>query len=113
MEKVKGDNLVFWGIAIAVVILVALIFYFKSDSADDETLKCIANNSKLYVLKTCSHCADQKQILGSGLKYFELIDCGDFPEKCIGISGVPAWEINGERSSGVKSISELKELTGC
>ena len=30
-----------------------------------------------------------------------------------GITAYPTWEINGEKSTGVKSIEQLNELSGC
>jgi len=112
MNKKKG-NLIFGVIVIGVVVLIIGIMYFNGYEVDEDILKCIAEQSRLYVSKTCSHCAAQKQILGSGLKYFELIDCAEDAIACIGITAVPTWEINGERTAGVKNIAELKELTGC
>jgi len=109
----KKNDLIFIIIVCVVIIIVLGIFYLKSEQADEKTLKCIAENSKLYVSKTCSHCAAQKQILGDGLKYFELIDCAEDAIACIGITAVPTWEINGERTSGTKSIDQLKKLTNC
>ena len=109
----KKSNIIFGLLVVGVIVLVIGIIYFNGEKVDEGIIKCIAENSKLYVLKTCSHCADQKQILGNGLKYFELIECSDNAVACIGISGVPTWEINGERYSGTKSIAELQELTGC
>jgi len=109
----KKKDILFGAIVFLVIVTIVGIMGMNVNSADDEILKCISEQSKLYVSKTCSHCAAQKQILGNGLKYFTLIDCGDNPLECIGITAVPTWEINSERSSGVKSIKELQELTGC
>ena len=88
----------------------------KSNGGHEEnTIKCIAEKSELYVSKTCGHCAAQKQILGDDLKYFRIIDCTTEYEKCAinRIRTVPSWIIKNELYSGKKSLSQLKELTGC
>lgn len=91
------------------------IMSFKEKiNPDDDLLQCIASkNTTLYVSKTCSHCAEQKKILGEGVKYLNMIDCFDKPLECIGILGVPTWEIQGEKYPGVRSIEELKEISDC
>lgn len=101
---------------IAVIISIFLIEYIKGiQNGSEEELKCIASTSILYVSKTCSHCANQKLILGEGIKYFTLIDCSDDIEKCqeADITAVPTWIIDGEKHAGVRTVNELKELSGC
>ncbi len=110
-------------LAIIVVLVILGINTLKINNVTDEnTMKCIAENSKLFVSKTCGHCHNQKQILSEHLEQFNLTldlfdmtDCYDETEICSqnSIRGVPTWIIDGEKHSGVKSIDVLKELTGC
>ena len=107
-----------WIMIIAVALIIAVvfsIFYFKDEEVDEATINCVAENSILYVSKTCSHCAEQKRILGDNLDKFTLIDCQDESEKCAlsEIYAVPTWDIKGEKYVGVKSLNELKEISGC
>jgi glutaredoxin len=111
-------KLIIWLTIILIIAAVALINYWPSNSnsdIDEATMQCIAQNSQLYVSKTCPHCAQQKQILGDYLSLFEMIDCIDNQQACIeaGIEYVPTWVIRGERNTGVFELSELKAMTGC
>ena len=69
----------------------------------------------MYASKTCSHCEQQKQILGEYLSLFNIVDCLDNQEECSDklIEAVPAWIINNQKYVGVKSLEELKNLAGC
>jgi len=97
--------------------VIVMIFYFNSkyDIKDSETIKCIAENSKLIIKQGCSACAKQEQELGDFLDYFEIIDItdnGDIVQE-YSITKIPTWIINNETYEGVKTIKELQELTGC
>ena len=114
-DKTKR-NIILILLIVAIILVILIINYVKGNSnGSDETLKCIAENSKLYVSKTCSHCAEQKAILGDGLNYFNMTDCAENAQKCAddGVAVVPTWIIGNQTYSGVKSIDELKILTGC
>ena len=107
---------IFFLIIFFIILVIILITFLKADNNhDSKVIKCIAEKSKLYVSKTCGHCAGQKEILGEYLDLFEVIDCTTETQKCIDneILYVPTWLINGEKYTGKKSISELKELTRC
>ncbi len=105
---------------ISIIIIIFLIFYFKpKGEINEKTAECIAGKTKLYVLKTCGHCAAQKEILKDYLHLFNIIECSqeeNFPEcSAKQISNVPAWFINGEKYSSGKAVSliELKQATNC
>ncbi len=105
-------------VAIVIGIIVLINFIQGNGNEEEEVMNCIADNSMLIVLKTCSHCAQQKIILGDDLDKFKIIDAGENPEIVNqyftdGIIRVPSWIINEKTYSGVRSIEELKELTGC
>ena len=112
-------NVILLMVIVAIILAILIINYFKGlSNGQDAELKCIAENSLLYVSKTCSHCAQQKSILGEGIKYFNMTDCLESAEKteyCAenNITSVPSWIINNTKYTGVKSIGELKSLTGC
>jgi len=114
MEKRKSA--IFIIIIMLIILAIALISYLKNNnSIDEETAKCIASKSRLYVSKTCSHCEQQKEILGNYSSYFKIIDCIDNNEECRinNIIGIPTWIINGKKDIGVKSLKELKSLADC
>jgi len=116
MRILKKSNVITGLLIVLIILSIALIIYYKAQiTADDSLLRCIAEKSHLYVSKTCSHCTEQKIILGDGLKYFNMTDCIDEPDKCnaAGITGVPDWQIGGKLYPGVRTIEELKTLTGC
>ena len=101
---------------ITIIGTIFLINYVKSNgNQDEQTIKCIADSSKLFVSKTCGHCAAQKQILGEDKDDFSIIDCTTNHEECASnnILYVPTWIINNEKFVGKKTISELKELSKC
>ncbi len=101
------------------VVIIAIILIINQVTSngnhDAELIKCIAENSKIYVLPTCSACSAQKEYLGEHLDKFEIIDCAKESVECSvkGIIAVPTWEILGEKYRGYKTIEELKQLTGC
>ena len=103
-------------LVIVVLGMILFINYVKANGdSDEKTMKCIAEKSQIVVSKTCSACAYQKEILGGYAEYFELIDFSEHPEiiEQYSITGVPTWIINNQAYPKVKSIEQLKELTGC
>lgn len=114
--KKDVSKFIFVLLVVAIVGIIFLISYVKSNgNQDEETMKCIAEKSELFVSKTCGHCASQKQILEEYIDYFSIVDCTTNREKCVtnDILYVPTWIINDEKYTGRKTISELKELAGC
>lgn len=114
--KKSTKSLIFFTIIVAIIVIILIINSVKSNGNEDESLmKCIAENTKIYVSKTCSHCAEQKRILGDYLDLFDMTDCATEPEICSenGILYVPTWIINEEKHTGVLPISTLKKLTNC
>ncbi len=113
--KKKISNIIFLAVGLLIVLVLVFVLAYKPNNTDESTAKCIADNSKLYVSKTCSHCAQQKIILGDYIAFFDIVDCTDNPQECIeqGIQYVPTWVIGGEKYTGAHEIQELKEITGC
>jgi len=99
-----------------IISIILMINFLKpNNNADEETMKCIASKTTLYLLKTCSHCSSQKEILGDYVNLFNIVDCTENQTECIaqGIKSVPTWIINRQKYSNVFSIKQLKELTNC
>ncbi|AFY82697.1 vitamin K epoxide reductase family protein [Oscillatoria acuminata] len=79
-----------------------------------------AVGAKNYSAYWCPHCHEQKELFGrpavSEIDYIECDPKGQNaqPQLCRGaeITGYPTWIINGEQYSGVRSLSELAELSG-
>jgi len=76
--------------------------------------------AKAFFAYWCPHCYEQKQLLGKeALSELNAIECAadgknGQPQVCTdaGVKGFPSWQINGELSSGVKTLEELADLTG-
>jgi len=81
----------------------------------DSFASCVGSKAILYVQEGCPHCADQEKLFGDSLSKLNIIDCKYQPDKCVaeGIQYIPAWDINGNKSTGVKSLEELSKETGC
>jgi hypothetical protein len=109
-KKRQLTNLIF--VLIFVLILLGFFIYTNKD-VEEETAKCIGDNSLLYIQEGCSHCETQENMFGENFKYINTVDCTITPQDCSGIIGTPSWKIDGELYSGVQSIKRLKELTGC
>lgn len=104
-------------VIILIIGVIAVISYLKgnNNNIDEETARCIASKSQLYVKTGCSHCLQQEQILGNYLSLFNITDCLNNIEICSDkmIEFIPAWIINNQKYYGVKSLKELKDLAGC
>lgn len=120
-KKLKiSNNLISILIIIAVIGIVAFFFFRNNhtqstENVDNQVMRCIAGKSEVYVSTGCPHCAKQEEILGSGLEYFTLTDCRKTSQECVdkNIQVVPTWIISGERYEGVRSVAQLRNLTGC
>jgi|APSaa5957512622_1039677.scaffolds.fasta_scaffold81852_2 hypothetical protein len=111
----KGNKILI--ILVVVVIGIILVINYLGDDSvyDSDTMQCIADNSILIASKTCSHCIDQKKILGSSYDLFNVVYADESPGvfEEYDLVGVPAWIINEETYYGAQEIIKLKELTGC
>lgn len=101
-----------------VLILITLVLISgctNNDISDKKTTECIAQKSIIYISAGCVACNKQKDLFGENFEYLNSIDCAQDPQKCrdVEIISVPTWIIEGKNYNGVKTIKELKELTGC
>ena len=103
-----------WGIIVLVLFVVLSSLWPKIFLSEDEkTVKCISEKTILYVETGSLYSDTQEKIFGKSLTLLKIIDCFYEPEKCVGIQTTPSWRINGKLYSGMKTLEELKELTGC
>lgn len=104
-------------INILIVLIILIIAYFvirkPFQSADEKTTLCIAKNSLLYTQYGCHACENQKKLFGENYEKLNVIDCWFEQEKCTNITATPTWIIKDKTITGVQSIENLKELTGC
>lgn len=118
---INKDIKIYFSLTIIVILIITGILWIKNnknpDNINEELMKCIASKSAMYSQNGCSHCISQKNILGNYTALFNIIECneGDNLKKCndAGITGTPAWIIDNKKYSGIKSLDELKQLTGC
>jgi len=114
----KRDLKIYISLVVIIIVIIIAVFMIKNQDQSDvgeESIKCIASKTLLYSSKTCGYCKRQKDILGDYYSLFNVIDCFDESQKCADaqIRVYPTWIIDGKQDSGVKTIQELKELTGC
>lgn len=77
------------------------------------------SGAKFYGAFWCPHCQKQKQTFGKeAMEFVPYIECSE-PDRrpnatcqVAGIESYPTWEINGQRSTGEKSLADLADLSG-
>jgi len=110
----KKEILIFVIIIATVISIIFLIKYVRGNgNHNEELMRCIAQNSKIIVSPTCGACAYQKEILNDYLNLFEIININQEIGNQYNLKGVPTWIINEQTYAGVRSVEQLKELTGC
>ena len=112
------DLKIYLTLIVIVLIVIAGIYYLKTinqETADVQTMKCIAKKAVMYSQSACSHCITQKQILGNYTNLFNIIECDKDLKKCqdAQILGTPTWIIDNKKIESIQTIKQLKELTGC
>ena len=81
-----------------------------------------AAGARMYGAFWCSHCAEQKEVLGrEAFAAIDYVECwpdgwkkgGDSAPACTaaGLNGYPTWIINGQRVEGDRSLSQLADLS--
>ena len=92
------------GITLALIVVVSAIRYNQI-----QTIKCIGENSKLFVQPGSRSCQEQIEILGKDIEYINVIDCFSERDKCdeIEISKTPVWIIQKEKYDGYTSVDEF------
>jgi uncharacterized membrane protein len=110
------------------IVSVHLLRAEESSPYSDEQLvefgKCLASRRMtLYSAKGCTHCLNQKKLLGAGLQHVPLVECESADdEKCkrANISAFPTWVKiarsgyeSDQTRKGVMDIEELARFTSC
>ena len=122
--KNRQKNLLYWGIAISVVVgaIGGLVLYSNQPGALDELAKCLdEKGATFFGAYWCPACNKQKTTFGRSAQYLPYTECSDpgtrnQNELCAsaGIKSYPTWEfVDGERTVGVLSPQELSEKTSC
>ena len=111
----KKRSIVTLIIVLAVIILAAIVLTRSHPDISEETAICIGENSILYGQLGCHACEKQEDLFGDNYEHLTTVDCFYNREECIekNIQGTPTWIINEDQHLGVKSLKELKDLTGC
>ena len=107
-----------WIIGIVFALLLVLTACNKSSEPGkyDAFAQCLtANDVVMYGTEWCSHCQNQKKMLGNSFQYIDYVDCDRNEQQCYsaGIRGYPTWNIKGENYPGEKNLFELSQLSGC
>lgn len=88
----------------------------RTEGAFDQFAQCLTDKGvKMYGSNTCPHCNEQKKSFKGSFDLITYVECNQNPTACqeAAIDAYPTWEIDGKRTEGRKSLSELSELTGC
>jgi glutaredoxin len=120
MEK---EKIITFGVIFIILAIAGGIIFFNNfnggtiqDTPAEEVAKWIGDHSILYVQTGCVHCVEQEELFGVNVRYLNTLDGikEENRQKFIdaGIEGTPTWVIDGKKYVGVKTIEELKELTG-
>jgi hypothetical protein len=109
-----------------IILLVAVLFYVtsapKGPSQLDSFAQCLtAKGAKFYGAFWCPHCAAQKKIFGSSIKFVDYVECstpdGDNQNqvcKDAHVESYPTWIFaDGSVSKGEQSLDALSTKTGC
>ena len=116
-----NKNLMIWG-GIILALIVIVFLSFSGSGNHDEFAQCLTDSDvKFFGAFWCPHCANQKSLIGNSMSKINYIECS-LPDKsaqtqiCIDedIQTYPTWEFrDGSRVTGVQSLQQLSELSGC
>lgn len=89
-------------------------FLIENEEEESSLARCLTGkNVVFYGSRKCADCKKQIDFFGNGFRYLNYVECNGHPGKCQELKIVPAWEINGQMVYGLKSLSELRVLSGC
>ena len=113
---------------VLILVVVGLIFFKFSGSTTtspgkyDDFAKCLTESgTKMYGAYWCPHCAAQKKLFGTSVKYMPYVECdprGNNADKeacdAAGVKGFPTWVFpDGTKIEGETSLRELSVKTNC
>jgi uncharacterized membrane protein/glutaredoxin len=112
---------VFFVIVITLLFILFFNYYLPPKQQQEQTARCLTEKGvKFYGAYWCSHCAKQKQLFGSAVKYLDYVECS-LPDRkqtsvCIdqNIKTYPTWIFaDGTRLTGEQSLEILRSQAGC
>jgi len=109
----RKKRLISLAVIFAVLLLSMVVLNRSHPETDEDIAKCIGENAVLYTQFGCHACNTQENLFGENAKHLSIVDCFVDQNECIGIRATPTWVIKGQSYIGVKSVEELRELTGC
>lgn len=111
----KKGKLVTWIIILGVILLSVFILTKPAPETDAELIKCIGENSVLYIQLGCHACETQEDMFGKNYEFLNVVDCWFERDECTEkqIKKTPTWIIDNQKHEGILDINKLKELTGC
>lgn len=123
-EKAKANKILINNIIVGLIFIIGIGFmiYLVIQnnlplSREEKVALCISRkNITLYVSSICPHCTHQKEMLGKGLDYLDIVDCVLEYELCSSnnITLVPTWAYpDGQQLVGAFEIDLLAKETGC
>ncbi|HLC47729.1 MAG TPA: hypothetical protein VJI13_01535 [Candidatus Norongarragalinales archaeon] len=115
------NKLIIAGLVIVLVIGGLVVFTSSLPGEYDKFAQCLSNkDATMYGAYWCSHCANQKKMLGNSFKYVNYVECDSAgpngkPDLCRqkGITGYPTWIIGNQTYEGEQNLQTLSALTGC
>ena len=123
MSATKKKN--YWVWIIAGLVIIGFIWWslgsLFTPSKYDGFAQCITNSgAKFYGAFWCPHCAEQKDLFGTSVKYLPYIECST-PDgnsqlpicTSAGITGYPTWVFPDNSRGSVMSLQELSQKTNC
>ena len=123
MVTIKRKHLYLAGIVVALIVIAGLFAsytgLFVADGSSgkyDDFAKCLSSKGVvMYGSQYCPHCANQKKAFGDSFRYVTYVECSQQEQLCNerGITGVPAWIIDGKMYTGEQTLQKLSELSGC
>ena len=115
--KIKKKTLNYCVMAIIFLILLTIVIIKIDDNPEinADIVKCIGENSKLYVQTGCGACQVQEDLFGNNYELLDITDCIYEREACTNaqISVTPTWIIGGQSYEGVQQLDRLQEITDC
>ena len=114
-------KLMIWGVVVVLLAGAYAAGWYHRNHRYDAMAQCMASKQvKMYGAYWCSHCADQKEILGKSYR-FVYVECGvpgshAEQQQCTdrGVKVFPTWQFqDGVLKPGVFTAGELSDKSGC
>lgn len=107
-------------LTIGLLLIVLIVAYFmRSNGEPDSDVEIFAKylseqGISMAGTEWCSHCKAQKEMFGDAFKYVDYHDCDLDQQWCLdhGVKAYPTWVFPDGNYPGVKSINELKSMSG-